>query len=127
MERVSRALAEARAAGLEVRTAEERLVVRGPRAQEALARQLLEAKPAVLAILAAEEAEVAWRIAMMRPQLPRSGPIPFLVARQVEAAAGQCLSCGEALGPEQRARCALCVRAAQMVLGWMREGLEADQ
>jgi hypothetical protein len=122
VERVKDVLTEARAAGLQVLATDERLVVRGPRVQEALARQLLEAKPAVLALLAAEEAEVAWRIAAMRPQVPRCGPIPFLVAREVEVDPGRCLSCGDALRSDQRVRCGYCVRAAQAVLGWMREG-----
>ena len=49
-------LAKARGAGLEVRAESERLIVRGPAAAEALARRLLDSKPAVLAELEAEQA-----------------------------------------------------------------------
>ena len=51
-----RLLADARAAGLEVRAESERLIVRGPAAAEALAGRLLDNKPTVLAELEAEQA-----------------------------------------------------------------------
>lgn len=123
MERVSAVLAEARAAGLEVRTEGERLVVRGPRTLEPLAQQLLAHKPVVMALLVEDASELGWRVAAMRAQVPRKGPIPFLVAREVERAPGRCLSCGEALEVRQRYRCRACVRATQVVLGWVREGI----
>jgi hypothetical protein len=123
VERVATALAEARAAGLEVRAEADRLVVRGPRVHEAIAQQLLAQKPVVLALLAEEEVKVGWRIAAMRPQVPERGPIPVLVAREVSPTPGHCLSCGEPLAPGRTVRCALCVRAAQVVLGWVREGV----
>ena len=50
------ALAEVRAAGLEVRADGDRLVVRGPRSAEVLAKRLLGCKPEVLAVLEAEDA-----------------------------------------------------------------------
>jgi hypothetical protein len=114
---------EARTAGLEVRAEAERLVVRGPRAQEAFARGLLAAKGAVLALLAAEDAEVAWRVDAMRSQVPRNGPIPFLVAREGGFAIGCCRSCGDPIEPDRRFRCRLCVQAAQLVLQALREGV----
>jgi hypothetical protein len=123
MDGVSTVLSEARAAGLAVWAEDDRLVVRGPRAREALARQLLEAKPAVLAALAAEEANLAWRVAAMRARVPARGPIPLLVARDLPPAADQCLSCGGTLDAGRMMRCALCVRAAQIALGWEREGV----
>ena len=116
-------LAEARAVGLEVRAEADRLVVRGPRLHEAMARQLLEQKPVVLALLAEEEMALGWRIAAMRPQVPLRGPIPVLIAREVAAIPGRCFSCGEPLAPGRTMRCALCIRAAQRVLGWVREGV----
>jgi hypothetical protein len=125
VERVATALAEARAVGLEVRAETDRLVVRGPRLHEAIARELLEQKPAVLELLAEEEIALAWRVEAMRAQVPRRGPIPVLVAREVSPTPGHCLSCGEPLSPERPVRCALCVCAAQVVLGWIREGVEA--
>src|SRR5688572_1000777 len=93
-------LAEARAAGLEVRADGDRLVVRGPRTQEGLARALLAHKPDVLTALQA----VAERAAVMRMQLPRSGPVPFLTYRPAALATdtpGRCLSCGDGLTPDQ--------------------------
>ena len=123
MERVTTVLAEARAVGLEVRAETDRLVVRGPRLHEAIARELLEQKPAVLELLAEEEIALAWRVEAMRAQAPQRGPIPVLVAREVVVSPGTCLSCGEELAPGRTRRCALCVRAAQRVLGWLREGI----
>ena len=125
MERVAGVLAEARAAGLEVRAEADRLVVRGPRLHEEIARQLLAQKPAVLALLSGEEVALAWRVEAMRPQVPLRGPIPVLVAREISPSPGHCLSCGEPLSPERPMRCALCMRAAQVVLGWIREGVKA--
>ena len=127
MERVARVLVEARAVGLEVRAATDRLIVRGPRLHEAIARELLEQKPAVLELLAEEEIALVWRVAAMRPQVPRRGPIPVLVAREVAVSPGSCLSCGEALAPGRTVRCALCVRAAQRVLGWVREAIGENE
>jgi hypothetical protein len=125
VERVATALAEARAVGLEVRAETDRLVVRGPRLHEEIARQLLAQKPVVLALLAEEEVALAWRVEAMSPQVPERGPIPVLMAREVSAIPGHCLSCGELLAPKRTVRCALCVRAAQRVLGWVREGVGA--
>ena len=124
MDRVTVVLAEAREAGLTVRADADLLVVRGPKSQELLARQLLAQKPQVLALLKAEDAELEWRMTAMRPQVPRSGPIPFLVARETTRMAGRCLSCGDPLTPGRAVRCARCASAAQMVLGWVREGIE---
>jgi hypothetical protein len=127
VERVGGVLAEARAVGLEVRTETDRLIVRGPRRHEGIARQLLAQKPVVLALLAEEEMELAWRIKAMRPQVPKQGPIPVLVAREVAVIAEHCLSCGEPLAPRRTVRCALCVRAAQQALGWVREGIGENE
>ena len=111
-------LAEARAAGLDVRGEGERLVICGPRTAEAIAGSLLRHKQEVLAALAADAPEVAWRVASMRAQRPATGPIPFLVARQAPHSASGCLSCGAPLAPEspgERLRCVPCVRAAWLV------------
>ena len=66
-------LAEARAAGLEVRADDGRLVVRGPRSRAELAERLLARTGEVLALLAAEDAAVAWRVAAMRPRVSAGG------------------------------------------------------
>ena len=117
------ALAEARAAGLSVRADGGRLVVRGPRSREELARRVLARAAEVLAALAAEDAEVAWRAAAMRPQAPRRGPIPFLVAREARPESGGCLSCGDPLAAGRSVRCRPCGQAAWLVLHQVREGI----
>ena len=117
-----RLLAEARAAGLEVRAEPGRLVVRGPRSGAGLAERLLARKDEVLALLAAEDGEVAWRVAAMRPQVARRGPIPFLVAREAAPGPGCCPSCGDPLGEGRSLRCGPCARAAWLVLHEVREG-----
>jgi hypothetical protein len=124
MERVTAVITEARAAGLDVRAEADRLVIRGPRIQEHLARQLLDQKPRVLAVLEAEHAEITWRITVMRPQVPARGPIPVLSARAVESAPGCCTSCGDPIIPPHRYRCEPCVRATWTVLREVRNRVE---
>ena len=119
MERLSPValLEEARTAGLSVRVNGERLVVRGTRDLEDLAIQLLERKAEVLAALASDaERAIAARIEALRPLVPLSGPIPFLVVRRSEPRPGQCLSCGEPIGPDDYFRCGVCVEAIRRVL-----------
>lgn len=116
------ALAEARAAGLEVRAEADRLVVRGPRSCAELALRLLEQKVEVLALVATEDAEVSRRVAAMRPQVPPRGPIPFLALRKATVAAGCCQSCGDPLVAGRTIRCATCAQAAWLVLNQIREG-----
>jgi hypothetical protein len=98
-----------------------------------LFRRLVEHKPAVLALLAHEEAEIAWRAAAIRPQVPAKGPIPFLTCRAfpwtledaLAVVEGRrqpvCLSCGAQLAEGRQVRCALCVAAIEMVLNVVRE------
>lgn len=119
------ALAAARAAGLVVRAEAGRLVVRGPKAAECLVGPLVAQPGAVLAVLAAEDAAVAWRIAAMRPLVPRRGAIPLLVAREHPPAPGCCLSCGDRLGLGRQHRCGPCAQAAWVVLHEVREGVGA--
>jgi hypothetical protein len=123
MERVAALLADARAAGLNVQAEADRLVVRGPRMHEDLALQLIAAKPRVLTVLAEEEAEIAWRVAVMRLQVPSTGPIPVLVARGGRPSPGHCVSCGDPLLTDRSRRCRLCSQAACSVLLEVREGL----
>jgi hypothetical protein len=124
MEGVTAVITEARAAGLDVRADADRLVIRGPRTQEHLARQLLDQKSQVLAVLEAEDAEVAWRITVMRPQVSARGPIPLLTARSVASTPGRCTSCGDPIGPPCRYRCEPCIRAAWAVLREVRNEIE---
>lgn len=121
---VTALLTEAQHAGLEVRSDGARLVVRGPRSAEPLARRLLARKPEVLARLAADDEAVAWRVAVMRPQVPASGPIPFLTIREVGPTSDGCLSCGDPLNEEGRIRCSPCERAVWRVLHAVREGVD---
>jgi hypothetical protein len=123
MDGVAPVLAAARMVGLEVWVKAERLVVRGPRQHEVLARQLLANKPAVIALLAEEDAEIAWRIAAMRPQVPVRGPIPLLIARESNPAPACCVSCGNPIPAHRRYRCAPCARATWIVLHDVREAV----
>ena len=83
-----------------------------------------------------EEAEVAWRVAGMREQVPPAGPIPFLLARSEladtwrELGRDHCHSCGDAL-PEGYAvgiapRCTWCQRAAELACNTVREGMTRE-
>ena len=108
---------QARAAGLTVVADGDRLVVRGTKAQGTLVERLLADKAAVLAALADEhEAEVAGRVAVMAPQVPATGTIPFLVARPCQAGPTDCLSCGDPTEAGQRYRCRACAEAARRVV-----------
>jgi hypothetical protein len=111
---------EARRAGLHVSATGSRLVVRGPRRLEPVAKALLDQKPAVLRALA-EEQGVAWRIEAMRPQVGPNGSIPLLLARPgVRFPLGTCCSCGDQLSGDDRYRCEPCVVAAIAVLADQR-------
>ena len=110
-------LEEARAAGFRVRAEEDRLVVRGPTAQKTLVDRILADKAEVLAVLADEaEAEVAWRVAVMAPQIPATGTIPFMVARTCQTGPADCLSCGDPMEEGQRYVCRACAEAARRVV-----------
>ncbi len=111
-------LSEAEAAGLAVLTEGERLVLRGPRSAERIARSLLEHKQEVLAALAADQPAVRWRTETMRARLPAGGALPFLTARPVAGGAGGCPSCGEPIQPRPDGaptRCRPCAHAAHLV------------
>jgi hypothetical protein len=120
-------LTEARAAGLEIRAEPGRLVVRGPRTLETVAQRLLKHKAEVLALLAAEDADVAWRVAAMRPQVPQRGPIPVVIAREGEPSSGCCVSCGEHLPAGVTFRCSACAQAAWLVLHEIREDVRLER
>ena len=70
--------------------------------------------------------EVAWRVEVMRAQIPPSGPIPFLVAlpeAETLFLPGHCGSCGDPLEDGRRFRCAPCQEAAWLALNEVREGV----
>jgi hypothetical protein len=112
-------LAQARAAGLEVHAEGDTLVIRGPASADALARAVLAHKPEVLALLAAVDPEVTWRVEALRPQIPARGPIRRFVTRTETPATDAprcCGRCGDPLPEGRRFRCAPCVRAVEIVL-----------
>jgi hypothetical protein len=143
-------LEQAREAGLDVHADGEKLVVRGPKKAELLARELLDHKAEVLPLLAVQaapqatqlpavtdeppvdseppaevlDAETAGRLEAMLPQVPARGVIPFLVARPaVPPSPVTCLSCGDPLADERLCRCPPCARAAWLAIHAVREGL----
>jgi len=83
--------------------------------------------------------EVAWRVAAMRRQCPRTGRVLFLTARafawtleDAQAAVNglaqpRCLSCGDPVDEVRRPRCAPCAEAAMIVLNEVREGVQAGK
>jgi hypothetical protein len=109
-------LAEAEAAGLRIAVDGETLRIRGPKGGASIAQQLAARKPAVLALLTDTwEAAIRDRMAAFRPQVPETGPIPFLTMTP-SLAPQACLSCGESLTAGERHRCELCAEAVRRVL-----------
>jgi hypothetical protein len=105
---------------------------------ERLKRRKAVARPAVLqnesAISSTDktdktpstDADIGWRVKVMRAQIPTSGPIPFLVALPEEETLflpGHCGSCGDPLAAGRRLRCAFCQEAAWLALNEVREGV----
>src|SRR5690349_25111211 len=109
-------LDEARAAGLIVTTRGGDLIIRGPGRTEPLAQRLLQRKAEVMALLAAEDAAIAWRRDAMAGQLIEHRPVPVLVARRTPDLPDHCLSCGDPLSDGVRFRCDACIIAAWAVL-----------
>jgi len=110
-------LGEARAAGFSVRAEEDRLIVKGPTIRRDLVDRILADKAGVLAALAeGAEAEIAWRVSVMAPQIPATGTIPVLVARRNAAGPADCLSCGNPMEAGQRYVCRACAEAARRVV-----------
>lgn len=121
-------LAEARAAGLNVRAEGNLLIVRGPRSAEAIVSQLRDHKPEVLALLCAGESEVTWRWEAFRVRIRAHGPIwpPRIRDGPLTDTPGHCSLCGDALptDPAPRfPRCQPCVRALWLAVNEMREGV----
>jgi hypothetical protein len=112
-------LIELRSRGVLIEPAGDRLKVDAPKGviTQELREALAACKSEVLAILAVDDHEIAWRVDAMLPQIPDKGPIPFLVARvDSQSQAGYCLSCGELLNGNDLYRCTLCSRAANKAL-----------
>jgi hypothetical protein len=71
--------------------------------------------------------EVRWRVDAMRPHVPRTGPIPFLVVRSGgPRPPGHCLSCGDPLPEGRHYRCLPCATAVEQVLREVREDVRED-
>jgi hypothetical protein len=119
-------IAQARAAGLEVRADGERLVIRGPRVAEALALALRDRKPEIMALLSRGAAEVQWREAAFRQRIRPTGPIwpPRIRNTPLTDTPGHCSLCGDVLVPPlpRFPRCQPCVRALWLALNATREG-----
>jgi hypothetical protein len=137
-------LRQAQEAGLDVRAEAGKLVVRGPKKAEPLARELLDHTAEVLPLLLVDELlvqasepgaatnlsaevlqpEIAWRLEAMLCQVPERGVIPFLVARpDAPPSLTTCLSCEGSLADERLCRCQPCSRAAWLAIHAIREGL----
>jgi hypothetical protein len=109
-------LTEATAAGLVIEADGNDLIIRGSARHRDLARQLLDQKPLVLQQLAFQrERAIQVRVDAFRPQVPLTGPIPFL-AMTPTIARGCCLSCGDLLAEPDTQRCELCAEAARRVI-----------
>jgi len=110
-----------------IAVANDRVVLRGPRSCDDLARQLLADGSALAELLQVEEAEIAWRQEQFRSQIPPVGPIPLLLTSRASDVPGFCLSCDRRLSSADRYRCSLCTIAAQRALGFVREDATNDQ
>ena len=118
-------LTSLRQAGCHVSVHGDRLRVSGPgdvQLTADLRSALIEHKTQLLHLLAADDAEVRWRVEAMRPRVPASGVIPPMYARQLVSPTpdGDCLSCGELLTPGNKYHCEPCVKAAWLVLREVR-------
>ncbi len=121
----SEVLAELTRRGVEVAVYGDRLRFRPQGAVTPdLRAALIEHKTELIRLLGPHDEEVAWRIEAMRPQVPRGGSIPVLLARPEAKTAprGTCVSCGDPLAPDRTVRCAPCVAAVERVLNEVREG-----
>ena len=63
-----------------------------------------------------DDPELAWRVEAMRKQIPPSGAIPDLVAREAPVRSGTCFSCGDPLTANQHYRCRPCAVAAAVAI-----------
>lgn len=116
MDGVVALLDEAREVGLRVSVDGDLLRIRGSKVNAAFAEQLRACKPDILALLNDErEREVLYRVDMFRPQVPETGPIPFLVFAAA-IAPRTCPACGKRLRSTERYRCGLFADAARRVV-----------
>jgi hypothetical protein len=117
-------LAELSQRGVEIAVDGDRLCYRPKEAVTPdLRAALIEHKDGLIRLLSLDD-DVAWRIDAIRPQVPRTGTIPPLLARPEAKTAprGMCVTCGELLIDGRPVRCAPCVSAIERVLNEVREG-----
>ena len=110
---------ELEARGAQIEATGDRLRVDAPKG--AITLELREAlaacKAEVLAILNIPDDEIAWRIKAMLPQIPDVGPIPFLVAKPMEAIEPNCChSCGDCLNGINGYVCGPCSQAKHQAI-----------
>jgi len=65
---------------------------------------------------AASDPEVAWRLEIMRKQVPPKGPILDLIAREAPRRPDTCFSCGDPLPGPRSYRCHPCAVAAAIAV-----------
>lgn len=117
------------AKGVRLESEDGLLVVDAPEGilDEDMWQALTEQKPVLLPFLV-QGWEVGWRSAAMIPQIPETGPIPFLVARKSANPNIQgCQSCGEATGTIQDYVCGNCSRAKHLALDLVMNFVELNQ
>lgn len=93
---------------------------------DALVRALSAHKTELMPLVAQTSSPaVAWRVMVMRAQMPARGPIPLLLARPqaplLRDAPGRCGSCGDPREEGQRYVCRACQAAKWLVLNAVRE------
>ena len=77
------------------------------------------AAPDVPSPILVDAREVAWRVEVMRRQVPPTGALPFLVARMVAYGTRTCASCGDLVAAHpigMAVRCNACILAVQQVI-----------
>lgn len=111
-------LAQVRRLGVQLVIEGEMLLVDAPKGVlTAVLREALAAhKHELLELLRGDDPEVAWRLEAMRKQVPPSGPIPDLIAREAPIRPGTCFSCGDPLTANQHYRCRPCAVAAAIAI-----------
>jgi hypothetical protein len=118
---------QARAAGLALRVEGDMVVVQVLRSAEPLVEVLRQHKCDLLAPLACEEEEVAWRVQALRGRPPAHGPIivPMVWQRLMRSGTSTrtCSLCDDLLPPDHQLRCGPCARAVEAVLNEVREGV----
>ena len=119
-------LTDLRSRGISLSVSGERLSIDAPKGTVTpdLLAALVEHKADLIRLLGTDDEDVTWRIEAMRPQVPRTGAIPCLLARPEAKTSprGTCVSCGDPLTEGRRIRCAPCVGAVERLLNEVREG-----